>query len=126
VYKGLIIDKNLIKYRVHDNQVCGIGKYNKNNLTHSLERNIELTKKSPYIKKVKPYLIISKQLKDNVLFDEDIKKYLNEGIEHLITRDLIHNNSRWRRFYYISKEILNGHYKKYSNGLRGIIRDILF
>ena len=29
-YKGLIIDKNLIKYRVHKKQVCGIGGYNKN------------------------------------------------------------------------------------------------
>lgn len=124
-YKGLLIDKNLIKYRVHKKQVCGIGGYNKNRFLNSIRRVLNSSSAS-YIKKTNLYLKILKQLNHNILFNSEINKHVLDGIKHFKTREYLHNNPRWKRVYYIVKKSSLGEYKKYSNGWRSVVKDLIF
>jgi len=121
-YKGIPINKNLIKYRIHKKQLCGIGDYNANRLINSIKKAVNSNSAS-YNKRAEQLFKIIRHLESKNLLEQEVKKILEDGIEHLKTRQCIHKHSRLKRHCFIFKEILKGHYHKYANGWKSIAKD---
>lgn len=56
--------------------------------------------------------------------NENLMRDIDENIKHLNVRAGL-PESRLRRIPYVLEEIINGHYQRYSNGCRSIIKDML-
>lgn len=119
--KGTLIEEVLIKYRQHSNQFIG---------TEKLCFTEQLRK--AHNTKLDSYGILSKSFEDIlnrlILMDKlkvNTKLLIKSNIKHLKIRQEIHEIQRWKRFYWVFKELLNNRYHRFSNGWKSAVKDLL-
>jgi len=120
--KGTFIEEPLIKYRQHSNQLIG---------TKVLSFNEQIQK--AYHTKLDYYKLLSKSF-ENVLnrlalmdkLSANTQLLIQSKIHHLKIRQMLHEVQYWKRWYWVFKEILNGHYNCFSNGCKSVVKDLFF
>lgn len=119
---GTFVEEPLIKYRQHSNQLIG---------TKALSFNEQIQK--AYLNKLDYYELLSKSFEDVlnrlILMDKlnvNTQLLIESYINHLKKRQMIHEIQYWKRWYWVFKEILNGHYNCFSNGWKSVVKDLFF
>jgi len=118
--KGDFIKEPLIKYRQHHQQSIGGRRLNfheqfQQACNTGLESyNIMANRFECIIKRL---IFIGQLTKKN-------KKLFEAKIEHLKIRQKIYSYKKWKCYHLICREFLNGHYHRFSNGWKSIIKDL--
>lgn len=122
---GIFIDEPLIKYRLHDRQLIGIGigSDKKFNLIQQFQKAFN-TKSEAYKVNAERLIYISDQLNLTNKVTKESNKLFKEKITHLQVRQWLHGHSRWKRPYRVFIELLNGRYHRFSNGWKSVIKDL--
>jgi len=60
-----------------------------------------------------------------ILKDFQEKSPFNLKIYRIKIRQEIHEIQRWKRFYWVFKELLNNRYHRFSNGWKSAVKDLL-
>lgn len=118
-----LINKKLIKYRQHQQQFVGIIEDEKPKFDSLVESGKRINE---YEGKINQLLIAEKRFKES---SYPIK--LNELLpgmtvvrKHFLTRANLPKNFVLRLFK-VTRELLNGHYHRYSNGFRSAAKDLI-
>jgi len=124
--RGIFVDEALIKYRLHDRQLIGIGigSDKKVNLIKQFKRVYNNTKPEFYKNQAEHLIYISDQLNLTNKATKETNKLLEEKIAHLQVRQWLHGHSRWKRPSRVLKELISGHYHRLSNGWKSVMKDL--
>ena len=124
--RGIFVDESLIKYRLHDKQLIGIGisSDKKLNLIEQFKRAYNNSKSEFYKKQAERLIYISDQLNLTNKVTKETNKLLEERIAHLQARQWLHGHSRWKRPNRVFTELKNGNYHRFSNGWKSVIKDL--
>ena len=124
--RGIFIDEPLIRYRLHDRQLIGIGigSDKKFNLIEQFKRANNNTKAEFYKNQAEGFIYISDQLNLTNKVTKETNKLLEGKIAHLQARQWLHGHSRWKRPNRVFTELINGHYHRFSNGWKSVIKDL--
>jgi hypothetical protein len=118
-----LINKKLIKYRQHRQQFVGIVKDEKPKLDSLIESGKRINE---YQGKIDQLLIAEKRFKESsypMNLDELLPK-MSVVRKHISTRANLPKNFVIRLFK-VSRELLTGHYHRYSNGFRSAAKDLI-
>lgn len=123
---GIFVDEPLIKYRLHDRQLIGIGigSDKKFNLIEQFKRANNNTKAEFYKNQAEGFIYISDQLNLTNKVTKETNKLFEGKIAHLQARQWLHGNSRWKRPNRVFTELINGRYHRFSNGWKSVIKDL--
>ena len=121
--RGIFINEPLVKYRLHNRQLIGIGSNKKLNLIEQFQR-ARNTKSESYQAKAERIRYILDRLRLVNKLTEEATKLFEEKITHLQARQWIHNNSRWKRPSRVFIELLSGRYHRFSNGWKSVVKDL--
>lgn len=121
--KGIFIDEPLIKYRLHNRQLIGIGSNKKLNLIEKLQKAYN-TKSEVYKVNAERLIYILDQLNLTNKVTKEANKLFKEKITHLQARQWLHDHSRWKRPSRVFIELLNGRYHRFSNGWKSVVKDL--
>ena len=121
-YKINFLDEKLILYRIHENNVIGTSN---NQIKKSIKNCKIINRKNGCINKIKKCNAILKVINNNKKNNEYYNREINNMIKFYSFRFKLLNNPI-NRIFSINKEVFNGNYFKYGNGIHTIIRDIFF
>jgi len=123
---GIFVDEPLIKYRLHDRQLIGIGTGSdkKFNLIEQFKRANNNTKAEFYKNQAEGFIHISDQLNLTNKVTKETNKLLEGKIAHLQARQWLHGHSRWKRPNRVFTELISGHYHRFSNGWKSVLKDL--
>lgn len=118
--KGDFIEEPLSKYRQHHQQSIGGRKLN----LHEQFQKAYKTKSEFYKIIANKFEYIIKRINHIHLLTKKDEKLFKAKIEHLKTRERIHRYKKWKCYHLICREFLNGHYHRFSNDWRNVIKDL--
>lgn len=118
-HTGYAVDKPLIDYRQHENQVCGANKSSfKDKIT-----NIMHVDSTSYLRELQAFNDMRNQIM-RLPIEYDFRK-LDDKILHLNNRMQIRESNVLKKILLIFKEINSRRYNLYSKGIISILRDLL-
>ena len=118
--KGDFIEEPLSKYRQHHQQSIGGRKLN----LHEQFQKAYKTKSEFYKIMANKFECIIKRLNHMHKLTKKDKKLFEAKIEHLKIREQIHRYKKWKCYYLICREFLNGNYYRFSNDWKNVIKDL--
>ena len=118
--KGDFIEEPLSKYRQHHQQSIGGRKLN----LHEQFQNAYKTKSESYKNIANKFECIIKRLNHMHKLTKKDEKLFEAKIEHLKIRERIHRHKKWKCYHLICREFLNGHYYRFSNDWKNVIKDL--
>lgn len=121
--EGLFIEESLIKYRIHSRQLTSINVDGKLNLMEQLKKAYNEKKDCYKIGADRIRCALNRLTSINRL-TKRTNKLFREKLKHLQTRQLVHNQKRWRRFTKIFIELINRRYHQFSNGWKSVAKDL--
>ena len=119
---GVFIEKPLIKYRQHPNQVIG-GKKIELNLYEQIEKALNI-KDSYYGYKKLDYIQLFDRLNKISHIDKKSIALVKSKVKHLKSREFLYKSPLSKRVFILLAEILTGRYYKYSNGWKSMLKDL--
>ena len=124
--RGIFVEEPLIKYRLHDRQLIGIGigGDKKLDLIEQFKKFYDNSKPEFYKNQAERLIYISDQLNLTNKVTKETNKLFEERIAHLQARQWLHGHSRWKRPNRVFTELISGHYHRLSNGWKSVIKDI--
>lgn len=118
--KGDFIEEPLIKYRQHHQQSIGGRKLN---LREQFQQACNTGLES-YNIMANEFECIIKRLNSMHRLTKKDEKLFETKIEHLKIRQKIYSYKKWKCYHLICREFLNGHYHRFSNGWKSIVKDL--
>lgn len=119
--KGDFIEEPLIKYRQHHQQST-IGGRRRN--LHEQFQQAYKTRSESYKIMANEFECIIKRLNSMHKLTKKDEKLLEIKIEHLKIRQKIYSCKKWKCYHLICREFLNGHYHRFSNGWKSMVKDL--
>lgn len=118
--KGDFIEEPLIKYRQHHQQSIGGRRLN----LHEQFKQACNTGSESYNIMANRFECINNRLISINKLTKKTKKLFEAKIEHLKIRQRIYSYRTWKCYNLICREFLNGHYHRFSNGWKSVIKDL--
>lgn len=118
--KGDFVEEPLIKYRQHHQQSIGGRKLN---LREQFQQACNTGSES-YNVIANRFECINKRLISINKLTKRTEKLFEAKIEHLKVRQRVYRYKKWKCYHLICREFLNGHYHRFSNGWKSVIKDL--
>jgi glycosyltransferase involved in cell wall biosynthesis len=119
--KGDFIEEPLIRYRQHHQQSTMGGR--RLNLHEQFQQAYK-TRSESYKIMANEFECIIKRLNSMHKLTKKDEKLFETKIEHLKIRQKIYSYKKWKCYHLICREFLNGHYHRFSNGWKSIVKDL--